>query len=38
MRDDGRGGDIGLDHPSQRGNPPPLHGDSERPSRRSIAP
>ena len=33
-----RGEDIGLDHPSQRSNPPPLHGDGERPSRRSIAP
>lgn len=33
-----RGEDIGLDHPSQRTNPPPLHGDSERPSRQSIKP
>jgi hypothetical protein len=31
-----RGEDIGPDHPSQRGNPPPLHGDSERPSRRAL--
>jgi hypothetical protein len=33
-----RGEEIGPDHPSQRGNPPPLHGDGERPSRRSIGP
>jgi len=33
-----RGEDIGPDHPSQRGNPPPLHGDAERPSRQSIRP
>jgi len=33
-----RGEDIGPDHPSQRGNPPPLHDDGARPSRRSIAP
>jgi hypothetical protein len=31
-----RGEDIGPDHPSQRNNPPPLHRDSERPSRRAI--
>ncbi len=31
-----RGEDIGPDHPSQRGNPPPLHDDSERPSRRAL--
>lgn len=28
--------DIGPDHPSQRNNPPPLHGESERMSRRTI--
>ena len=28
-----RGEEIGPDHPSQRGNPRPLHQDSERPSR-----
>lgn len=33
-----RGEEIGPDHPSQRANPPPLHGDGERPSRRSIRP
>jgi hypothetical protein len=33
-----RGEDIGPDHPSQRTNPPPLHGDAERPSRQSIRP
>ncbi|HET7499729.1 MAG TPA: choice-of-anchor X domain-containing protein [Kofleriaceae bacterium] len=31
-----RGEDIGPTHPSQRNNPPPLHPDSERPSRRGI--
>ncbi len=31
-----RGEDIGPDHPSQRDNPPPLHGDGERPSRRAL--
>jgi len=33
-----RGEDIGPDHPSQRNNPPPLHRDDERPSRRGIRP
>jgi hypothetical protein len=33
-----RGEEIGHDHPSQRGNPSPLGGDSERHSRRSIGP
>jgi hypothetical protein len=31
-----RGEDIGPGHPSQRNNPPPLHSDSERASRRSL--
>jgi len=31
-----RGEEIGPGHPSQRNNPPPLHGDSERHSRQSI--
>jgi hypothetical protein len=33
-----RGEEIGPDHPSQRNNPPPLHDESERPSRRSSMP
>jgi len=31
-----RGEDIGPTHPSQRNNPPPLHRDDERPSRRAL--
>ncbi|HEU4731065.1 MAG TPA: choice-of-anchor X domain-containing protein, partial [Kofleriaceae bacterium] len=31
-----RGEDIGPGHPSQRNNPPPLHSDGERPSRRAL--
>ena len=33
-----RGEDIGPTHPSQRDNPPPLHRDEDRPSRRAIRP
>jgi hypothetical protein len=33
-----RGEDIGPTHPSQRDNPPPLHRDEDRPSRRGIRP
>lgn len=31
-----RGEQIGPDHPSQRNNPPPLHADGDRPSRRAL--